>query len=43
MERRINGRNGRERPRKTFIGEVIEIAGRDRYSHIKTLALKREE
>jgi len=43
MEGRINERKGRRRPRKTFIEEMIEMAGCDGYSHMKTLVLKREE
>jgi len=36
MERKINGPKGRGRPRKTFIREMIEMAGCDGYSHMKT-------
>jgi hypothetical protein len=43
MEGRINEHNGRGRPRKTFIGEIIGMAGCSGYSQMKTLALKREE
>jgi hypothetical protein len=43
MEGRINERKGRGRPRKTFIGGIIGMAGCNGYSHMKTLALKREE
>jgi len=40
MEGIINGRKEKERPRKTFIGEMIEIAGRDRYSRIRSGIIK---
>jgi hypothetical protein len=43
LGRNINGRKGRGRLRKTFIGEMIGMAGCNGYSHIKTLALKRVE
>lgn len=43
MERRINGPKGRGRQMKIFIGEMIKIAGCNRYSHMKTLVLKKEE
>ena len=43
MKGRINGRKGRGRPRKTFVGEMIGMAGCNGYLHMKTLALKREE
>jgi hypothetical protein len=43
MEGKINGRKGRERPRKTFIGEMIGMDGCNGYSHMKTLVLKREK
>jgi len=42
IEGRINGCNRSGKPRKTFIGEMIEMTGCDGYSHMKTLALKRE-
>jgi len=41
MKGRINGRKGKKRPRKTFVEEMIEMAVW--YSHMKTLALKRED
>lgn len=40
MEERINGHKLRERQ---MSGEMIEIAGCNGYSHMKILALKREE
>jgi len=43
MEGRINGCKGRGRPRRTFIREIIGPAGCSGYSHMKTLALEREE
>lgn len=35
MEGRINGPKGREKPKKTFIGVIIELAGCNGYSHMK--------
>jgi len=43
MEGRINGRKGRGRPRKTFIGEMVGLAGCSGYSQMKTMASEREE
>lgn len=42
-EKRINNYKAKSRPRKTFITEMINLAGRGNYSDIKKLPEEREK
>lgn len=43
IERRIDGYEGKGRPRQTFMSEMIELTGRDNNAGIERLTEAREE